>query len=49
MWITCNAERRMTAGQTARMQVREEESRYAHNVKNGGSSPSPATKTKNYG
>lgn len=41
-----NAERRMTAGQTAISQVGEVVSRYSHKVKNDGSSPSPATKYK---
>lgn len=34
----------MAAGQTAISQVGEVVSRYAHNVKDGGSSPPPATK-----
>jgi hypothetical protein len=41
-----NAERRMTAGQTAISQVGEVVSRYSHKVKDGGSNPSPATKYK---
>ena len=44
-----NAERRMTAGQTAISQVGEVVSHYSHKVKDGGSSPPPATKINSYG
>lgn len=47
--ITDNADRRMAAGQTALQQVGEAVSRYAHNVKDGGSNPPPATKYSSYG
>lgn len=43
--ITGKAERRLTAGQTATSQVGEVASRHPHEVKVGGSSPPPATKT----